>query len=116
VTRLSRQLREDKALRDAALALVKADLAHLRGDLTGKSLGARFVDRMSEGAVDVFEDAVEVADDHKGVLATLLAAVVLWFARNPILSLFDDRDDDDEDAAADGEYEEYPGAPEQEGR
>ena len=112
MSRLERQLREDKALRDAALALVRADLAHLRGDFGAKSIGARFVDRMTEGAVDVFEEAVEVADDHKGVLATLLAAVVLWFARNPILSLFETGDESEPE----DEDEDNQQAAEQEGR
>ena len=96
---LARRLREDRAIRDASLALVKADVSHLRNNLSGKSIGERFVDRVSEGAIDVFEEAVEVADTHKGVLATLVAAVFIWFARNPILSLFSDEADEHHDEA-----------------
>jgi hypothetical protein len=92
------RLREDRKLRDAALALVKADVDHVRADLKSRGVGARLADRIGEGASDVLDEAVEVADTHKGVLATLLAAVVLWFARNPILALFTDGDDGEEDA------------------
>lgn len=93
---LAARLREDRAIRDASLALLKADISHLRNNLSGKSMGERFFDRVSEGAMDVFEEAVEVADNHKGALATLIAAVFIWFARNPILSLFvEDEPDDD---------------------
>ena len=88
MTDLTSRLREDRAIRDASLALVKADVAHLRNNLSGKSFSERFVDRVSEGAIDVFEEAVDVADNHKGALATLIAAVFIWFARNPIISLF----------------------------
>ena len=95
-SRLERQMLEDRALRNAARALVQADVEHLKADLKGKSIGSRVADRMTEGAVDVFEEAVEVAEDNKGVLATLIAAVVLWFTRNPIMSLFDDRELDEE--------------------
>jgi len=95
-SRLERQLLEDRALRDAARALVQADVENLKADLKGKSIGSRVADRMTEGAVDVFEEAVDVAEDNKGVLATLIAAVVLWFARNPIMSLFDDRELEEE--------------------
>lgn len=91
--RLEMQLREDRALRNAALAVVKADLAHVRADLTSRGVGARIFDRIGEGAFDVFEEAVEVADNHRGALATLLAAVVLWFARHPLMSLFTDEDE-----------------------
>ena len=106
MTSLKRQLLEDRALRDAALALVRADIAHLKGDFGAKSMGARFVDRISEGAVDVFEEAVDVAEDNKGVLATLIAAVILWFARNPILALLDD--DPAEPDERDDHYDEDP--------
>ena len=94
---LEAQLREDRMLRDAALALFKADVSHVRADLTSRGIGARLVDRIGDGAVDVFEEAVEVADNHRGALATLVAAIVLWFARNPIMSLFSDDEDTDEE-------------------
>jgi len=84
------RLSEDRALRDASLALVKADIAHLRNSLADRSLSERFVDRVSEGAVDVFEEAMDVADNHRGALATLIAAIFVWFARNPIMALFAD--------------------------
>lgn len=87
------QLREDRAMRNAARALVEADLANLRASLSGKSIGSRIVDRIGEGAADVFDQAVEVADDHKGALATLVAAIILWFARHPIIALFTDDDE-----------------------
>ncbi|WP_209347550.1 hypothetical protein [Pontixanthobacter sp. CEM42] len=99
--RLEQQMREDRNLRDAALALVKADVSHLKNDVGVKGVGARLATRMSEGATDVFEEAVEVADSNKGALAALVAAVILWFARNPIMELFRDEDlDGDEQLTA----------------
>lgn len=95
---LELQLREDRTLRNAALALFKADVAHIRADLTSRGVGARIVDRIGEGAVDVFEEAVEVAENHRGALATLIAAIVLWFARHPLMSLFTDEDEADDGA------------------
>ncbi len=94
---LDLKLKEDRALRDAAKALVTADIAILRADLAGKGFGERIVGRINEGAVDLFEEAVELADSNRGALATLVGAVLLWFARNPIIALFtDDSDDGDE--------------------
>lgn len=101
---LEMQLREDRALRDAALALLKADVSHVHAELTSRGIGARIADRIGEGAVDVFEEAVEVAENHRGALATLIAAVVLWFARHPIMSLFDD-DDEEPGPGTDAEQE-----------
>jgi hypothetical protein len=53
-------------------------------------LGERAVDRIVAGASDVYEEAIEVASDHKGALAAILAALGLWFARHPILEAFFD--------------------------
>lgn len=79
------QLLEDRHLRDAARALVEADLKNLRADLSVKSIGERAVDRITEGASEVYDEAMEVAADHKGALAAIVAAVLLWFARHPLL-------------------------------
>lgn len=79
------QLLEDRRLRDAARALVETDLRNLKADLSAKSLGERAVDRIAGGASDVYDEAMEVAADHKGALAAIVAALALWFARHPIL-------------------------------
>ena len=98
---LERQLMQDRALRDAALELVRADISHVRADLNVQDLASRFATRMSEGATDLYEEAVETADDNRGILVALVAAVVLWFARNPIISLLSE--DEYQDIRADGE-------------
>jgi len=85
---MDRQLKEDRALRDAALALVKADLAQLRPELTAQALGERVGDRVSDGAVDVFDGAVGMAGKNRGVLAAVTAAVIVWFARKPVKAFF----------------------------
>lgn len=78
---------EDRHMRDAARALVDADVKNLRADLSVRSIGERALDRITTGASDVYDEAVDVAADHKGALAAIVAALVLWFARNPILEL-----------------------------
>lgn len=89
------QVREDRLLRDAARALVEADIENLRADLRVKGIGERALDRITEGASDVYEEAVEVAADNKGALAAIVAALVLWFARHPILETLFGEDDAD---------------------
>lgn len=79
---------EDRYLRDSAKALVEADFDHLKTGLTQRGLTERAFDKVREGAVEIYEEAVEVAEDNKGALAALVAAVLVWFARNPLLSLF----------------------------
>lgn len=93
-----RKMIEDRAVRDAAMALVKADIAHLRNDLTTRGIGARVMDRVAEGANEVLEEAVDVAENNRGVLITLVAAIVLWLSRNPLVALFTGEEPDDDEA------------------
>ncbi len=100
---LDLKMKEDRALRNAARALVAADLANLRADLAGKGFGERIVDRINEGAVDLFDEAVQLADSNRGVLSALFGAILLWFARNPIIALFTDDEHIDDDAETNDE-------------
>jgi hypothetical protein len=87
---IEHNMREDRLMRDAARALVDADIANLRADIAARSIPTRIMDRIGEGAADVLDEAVAVADDNKGAIATLVAAIALWFARHPIMDLFND--------------------------
>lgn len=94
---IDNRLRQDRAIRDGAKAVFMQDYRHLRKDLAEKGVGSRLFDRAAIGATDVFDEAVEVADNNRGALYALLAAIGLWFARNPILSIFSSHDDDYDD-------------------
>jgi hypothetical protein len=85
VSDLERRLAEDKALRDSALALFRADLALVRADLDERGLGPRIADRLGESTLELLDDAAGYAEDNQGKVAAGIAAVVLWFARAPIL-------------------------------
>ena len=100
---LERRLAEDKTLRNAALALFKADLALVRADVNERGIGARIGNRLGEGTMATLDDAVDYAADNKGKVAAGIAAIVLWFARGPILDAIgrhlgdDENESDDED-------------------
>ena len=70
---LEHRLAEDKALRDAALALFKADLALVRADLDERGLAKRISDRVGESTMDMLDEAVDYAEDNKGKVAAGLA-------------------------------------------
>ena len=99
---LEHRLAEDRALRDAALALFKADIALVRADLAERGVGQRIADRIGESTMDMLDEATDFAEDNKGKLAAGIAAVILWFARGPILDglggLIGDEDEDEEPA------------------
>ena len=103
MTRLPARFIEDRALRDAARAVIEEDIARIR-----------------DGASDVLEQAKQQASDHRGVLALLVGAILLWLMRVPLLALLLGEDSDDtthdDNGDADGEEAhpeaEAPGVPE----
>jgi hypothetical protein len=108
--KISHHLAEDRALRDAALALFKADLRFIRNDLGRRGIGQRVADRLGDGAHELADDALEYASDNKGVVAAAVAAVVLWFARKPILNAIGDLFDGGDEDGEDDEFEQEPEA------
>ena len=84
MTKLPAQFIEDKALRDAAKDVFTADIAHAKVNLSGKGIATRIGGRIGDGAKDVVEVAKVHADDNRGILAIIIGALVLWFARSPI--------------------------------
>lgn len=96
-----RQLIADRALRDGALRLFKADLDLVRSDLATRGVGQRAADRVGDAALDTVDDAVEYAQIHKGQVAAGVTAILLFLFRGPLLDalvrLFGEDDDDDRD-------------------
>ena len=89
------QMEEDRALRDAARALVKDDIAHLRGDVEEKGIGARIASSIALGASDIAEEGMELVERHKPAsygIGAVLAAVVGWWALGGDSGKFDDED------------------------
>ncbi|MDF8331689.1 hypothetical protein [Novosphingobium cyanobacteriorum] len=75
---------EARALRTEAWALVKQDMARLKGGLEAKPIGQRIKDRATEQAFDVVDEAVAVASDNKAVIGITVAALVGWLFRGPL--------------------------------
>lgn len=109
MTRLPQSFIEDRALRDAARAVLAEDIERLRASLSDEGIASRvssgvsstITSRIRTGARDVLAQAKAQAGDHKGVLAVLIGAIVLWFARGPILDWLDEFADIDDDIDTD---------------
>lgn len=78
---------EDKHLRDSARALVEADVEHIKADFANKGMAKRALFRLCENAGELYDEALDVADSNKGAVAAVFAALVVWFARNPLLDM-----------------------------
>ena len=78
---------EDKHLRNSARALVEADVEHIKADFANKGMAKRALFRLRENAGELYDEALDVADSNKGAVAALFAALIVWFARNPLLDM-----------------------------
>lgn len=105
---------EDRAIRDAARAVLTEDVERLRDSLTEEGIASRVSSgvtttlsaRFREGAHDVMSEIREQAGERKGLIALLVGVFLLFLARGPIFErieeLLDDADthEDDEDSDA----------------
>ncbi len=109
MTDLHSRMVADRHLRDAARALVEADVQNFRNNLRSENIANRALHRVKDSVSGLYDDAIDVAVDNKGIVAAVIAAIVVWLARTPILALFgfsqeeEEQDDDDVDAASDEE-------------
>jgi hypothetical protein len=92
------QVAQYRAMREEAWRIVVADFDRLRGDLGDRGIGERIRDRIGEEAHEAWDYTVDVANEHRGIVAATIAALVAWFLRGPIGEAISSlRDDDDEE-------------------
>lgn len=111
MTRLPSRFVEDRALRDAARAVIEEDIGRIRGSLGEQGVASRVSSRVGSsisgrvraGASDVLEQAKQQASDHRGVLALVVGAIMLWLMRGPLLALVGRDDDEDTQDEGNGE-------------
>lgn len=109
MTSLPPRFLEDRALRDKARAVLAEDIERLRDSLSEEGIASRVSSgvsssistRIRTGARDVLAQAKAQAADSKGVLALLVGAILLWFARAPLFAWFDELRGEDDEAADD---------------
>ena len=85
MSRLAEQVVADRTARDAARAVFDAHYRELKADLDQRGLGGRIADEAIEQARELFDEAVAVAEEHPGAIGGTIAALALWFLRNPII-------------------------------
>ena len=118
MTRLPDRFLEDRSLRDTARAVLTEDIERLRASPAKEGIANRVSSgdtqtisaRIRTGARHVLAEARAQAGERKGLLAGIVAAIVLFLARGPILDwieelLESDFDDDNEPATPDAPAE-----------
>jgi len=84
--KLAEQVRSDRGIRNAARGLFDQRLAQVRQDIEARGVGGRIADKAASDARDMLDEALEVADQNRGVVAGTVLALLLWFFRNPIMA------------------------------
>lgn len=74
----------ERQARDAALSRLTGRYVRLRAGLEEKSVVERLVEHASGKAKAAANEAVEIAEENKGVIAGTTALLVLWMLRRPI--------------------------------
>lgn len=95
-----KRLAEDRAARNAAREIFHANLKNVVDDFETRGIGERIADRATQGAREFGAQVLEVAKDSKGVIAGVVAALVLWLCRAPLISWVSDlcgNEDGDDD-------------------
>lgn len=80
------QLLADRSARDAARLDYESHLAAIKLDLEERGIGGRIADEVTEQARALFDEAVDVAENHPAVIGGTIAAIGLWVLRNPIIA------------------------------
>lgn len=83
---LALQLQADRAARDAAKAVFDARYRAIKADMEERGITGRIMDETMEQARGLLDETVDVAESHPGVVGGTIAALVLWFLRNQIMS------------------------------
>lgn len=88
---------EDRALRDAARAVLEEDIARLRASLDEQGVASRVsssvsttvTSRIKAGAGDVLAQAKAGAAENPGIIAAVIGAILLWLMRGTVLDLIE---------------------------
>lgn len=94
MTSIQEQLREDRAIRDAAREIIDLDIEHVKTLASPDALRGRTVIPAGEKAQQIRESATVAATDNKGKIAAIVgaaaSAAILWAVREPLIALIDD--------------------------
>ncbi len=80
------QLADTRAARDRARAEFQRRLTQAKVDLAPAVLKRRAITEAQRTSLAVAHQAIDIANDSRGVVAATVAALLLWLARKPIIA------------------------------
>lgn len=94
-----------KAKRDDARAAFDNRVADLRADFEERGIAGRILDETIEQSMDMFDEAVEIVQDHPRAFTGTILALGLWMLRNPIMAQLNNWVGFDRDIEKDPDHE-----------
>ena len=88
MTKTESRLVGDRASRTAARGLFDRRLRQIKADLSARGIGGRIKDKALHKGEDALAEGLEIAREHRGMVAATGAALALWFFRKPLTALF----------------------------
>lgn len=96
---------EDRQIRNEARAVFDAELQQVKADLKARSIPGRVVDSAKHEASEAIATGLEVANESKGIIAAIAAAIGLWVFRAPLLGWFGSLGSGDKQSAIHPDYD-----------
>lgn len=96
-----KRLSDDRANRSAARGLFDQKLAQVKADFAARGIGARIKAKATDQGKAALSQGLDIAKESKGIIAGTIAALFLWFLRNPLLALAKRLLDGDQDCVQD---------------
>ena len=81
------RLAEDRANRKVARGLFDSRLTQVKADLAARSVPGRIKAKATDEMAKGIEQGVTIAKESKGIIAGTVAALALWFFREPLWAL-----------------------------
>ena len=63
------------------------DLSQVRADIAAHGVGGRIADSVTHTAAGVMDEAIEVANENRMIVAGTVAALIAWILRRPLMRL-----------------------------
>ncbi|PNU06165.1 hypothetical protein [Novosphingobium guangzhouense] len=85
--KLAAQVMADRAARDDAKAKLDEHYHAFKADIDERGLAGRIADDALDQAKLMFDEAATMVEEHPAAIGGTLAALMLWFLRNPLIDL-----------------------------
>ena len=94
----------ERGRRNAAREHLAINMDQVKLDLEARGVGGRVADKLGNQAKEVYDEALAIAGDNKGIVGGTIAALTIWFLKSPIVAALDSLMGGSDDEEYDEDY------------